>query len=279
MWAKPWGKRLHWGDAHWALLYHLLRIYVTGAWLTCKLLHSYRPQTAALRCYEKTQIYVKRLTCMANFNPSIITETGIKYGISPQHLCRWRLGSQELWVWTHNFAGSKKNKRLLILKFGIWEMCLYFQREGLKIAHLPQISLGWLWLFSKGVANSRYLQIKSICHGYKCSPAAGSSLQLEISSSNDIRTRWKLTSRGGRSSGGSWKYTTTKCLNRVKHSCDTVDLLRTREQNQTGAFLPRLWWKIKSLGVFECWLDKRSMFRTSLWALRNYYWKFYWLYC
>lgn len=149
MWAKPWGKRLHWGDAHWALLYHLLRIYVTGAWLTCKLLHSYRPQTAALRCYEKTQIYVKRLTCMANFNPSIITETGIKYGISPQHLCRWRLGSQELWVWTHNFAGSKKNKRLLILKFGIWEMCLYFQPEGLKIAHLPQISLGWLTVFKR----------------------------------------------------------------------------------------------------------------------------------
>lgn len=86
MWAKPWGKRLQWVSAHWALTYHLLNVYVTGAWLTCRLLLGYRPQT------EKTQIYVKWSPRQANTlsNPSVITETDIKYGINPQCLRRWR---------------------------------------------------------------------------------------------------------------------------------------------------------------------------------------------
>lgn len=135
-------------------------------------------------------------------------------------------------MWRHNFAGLQKNKRLLILKFGIWETCLYFQHESLEITHLTQIS-DYFQSRRKHQISPNQIHLSWLQVQTSCWANAGSSLQLEISSFNDIRTRWELTSRGGRSSGGSWKYTSKEGLDVVEQSCDTVDLLRTRKQSRS----------------------------------------------
>lgn len=155
MWAKPWGKRLLGVNAHWALLYHLLHIYVTGAWLTWQLLHSYRSQTAALRFYEKTQIYIKRSIRLTNilYNPIIMTETDTKYEINPQHLSPSPSKMKEIKVSrvhldkrTHVCDKGKCMWESGCSQFWIWEMCFHFQYVGLGITNkynkLTQIFCG-----------------------------------------------------------------------------------------------------------------------------------------